>query len=97
MTARYFIYYRVDPEKVTQARSVLDHVLADVAQITGTQGRVLTRTDDQHTWMEIYEPVPDPVLFDAALSAALARHGFDHLLAHGGRRIVERFTALTES
>ena len=49
----------------------------------------LVRRDDPRTWMEIYEHVHDTRAFEAALAAAVLRHGVDAHVPDG--RHVESF------
>ncbi|KAB2970701.1 MAG: DUF4936 family protein [Zoogloea sp.] len=63
----------------------------DLRHRTGIAGRFLRKADDPWTWMEIYENVADPVVFDAALEQAVECHGLDRFLDEGGRRHIERF------
>ena len=84
----YFIWYRV-PGDAGLARVAVNAALADVARATGVTGRLCQRSDDPSTWMEIYEHVHDVHAFDAALAAAVIRHGVGVHIPDG--RHVERF------
>lgn len=92
----YYIYYKVDPARHVAARDAALRVIAAVRAACALEGRLLRRSDDPDTWMEIYENVPEPTALDAAMAAAVAATDFDALLARGGRRIVERFVAVAE-
>lgn len=92
MLLNYYIYYRVMPSEATRVRAVVDAVQSALRQDTGIAGRLLRRDDDPSTWMEIYEAVADPPLFEAALERLLAQHGFDGYMASDSRRHIERFT-----
>ena len=90
MTApvHYYIWYRV-PGDAGAARAAVNAVVADVARATGVAGRLCQRSDDPSTWLEIYEHVHDTRAFDAALAAAIIRHGVDAHIPDG--RHAERF------
>ncbi len=90
MTApvHYYVWYRV-PGDAGQARAAVNAAMADVARTTGVAGRLCLRLDDPATWMEIYEHVHDAPSFDAALAAAVIRHGVEAHAPDG--RHVERF------
>ena len=92
MLLNYYIYYRVAPSEAVRLRAVVGAVQSALGQDTGIQGRLLRRDDDPSTWMEIYEGVSDPLLFEAALGRLLAQHGFDGCMASDARRHTERFT-----
>ena len=87
----YYIYYRVAPPEAARVRAAVVAVQSALRLDTGIQGRLLRREDDPTTWMEIYEAVPDPVRFEAALTRLLAQHGFDGGMAPDSPRHMERF------
>jgi len=89
----YYIYYRVAPSAAARLRAVVDAVQLALHQDTGIQGRLMRRDDDPTTWMEIYEAVPDPARFEAALARLLAQHGFDSCMAPESRRHTECFVS----
>ena len=92
MLLNYYIYYRVAPSDAARARAVVGAVQSAMSQDMGIQGRLLRRDDDPSTWMEIYEGVADPRLFEAVLDRLLAQHGFDGCMASDSGRHTERFT-----
>jgi hypothetical protein len=91
MKSSYYIYYRVPAGNAVRARTAVSALQRELSDMTGIGGRVLRRRDDEVTWMEIYENVPDGVRFEAALSALVERHGIDTLLAPGSSRKQEVF------
>lgn len=93
----YYIYYTVAPAQLDHASVVGHAVIAEVARTCRIQGRLLRRSDDPLTLMEIYENVPDALALDRALEAALARHEFARVLVPGSRRITERFEPVPEA
>jgi DNA-binding transcriptional regulator YdaS (Cro superfamily) len=66
-------------------------MLPALARETGVQGRLLRRSEDATTWMEVYEGVTDCAAFERALAAAVERHDLRQLLAPGTQRHVECF------
>jgi hypothetical protein len=84
----YYVWYRIEGDAAA-VRAAVNGVLHDVSLACAVTGRVLVRRKDPTTWMEVWEPVTDPEAFEAALAAAVARHGLEALVA-GGRH-VERF------
>ncbi|MEF8792189.1 DUF4936 family protein [Thiohalorhabdus sp.] len=86
-----FVYYRMDPEKVGNAR--WSALFADVERRTGVAGRLYGPAPDGRTWMEVYEPVPGANRsgFEKHLSAAVAEVGMEAVLAPGEYRHVEAF------
>lgn len=93
----YYVYYRVLTAETARARAVVEAVQAVLGEDTGIRGRLLRRSDDPSTWMEIYEDVADPPRFEAALERLLAQHGFEACLAPDSRRHTERFTPFGSS
>lgn len=88
----YYVYYRSDADPA-EVRRIVEGVQRDLARETGVHGRLLRRADGTATWMEVYEAVADPAGFERAVAAAVARAGFERLLAPGERRHIERFVA----
>ena len=89
MQVGYYVYYRVALDQSERARRAVALLQEDVRGRTGVSGRLLHRRDDPATWMEIYEHVHDVHSFDAALDAAVSRHGVGVHIPDG--RHVERF------
>jgi hypothetical protein len=87
----YYVYYRVPPANAARARQAVDALQRDLSDQTGIAGRLLRRRDDESTWMEIYEDVPDGTAFEAKLAELAERHGFPGLLAPGSSRKHEIF------
>jgi hypothetical protein len=85
----YYVYYRVVPSEA--ARAVVAAVQSALREETGIQGRLLRRSDDPSTWMEIYEAVADPLRFEQTLDRLLAQHGFEGCIAPDSRRHCECF------
>lgn len=92
MSRNYYVYYRSDAAAAA-VHAAVTAMQAALAQATGVEGRLLRRVEDDGTWMEIYEGVADPERFERALEAAAADGRLEDLLAPGGTRHVERFTA----
>lgn len=80
-----YIYYRVRPEQEDGCRRGVAHLQAAL----GSSARLLRARDDPHTWMEVYENVPED--FAEALALAAARHDFNRFLAEGSQRHMECF------
>jgi hypothetical protein len=83
----YFIWYRIHAD-AAEVRGAVNGVLHDVSLACAVSGRLFVRREDPSTWMETWEPVTDPVAFEAALDVAVARHGLDKLI---DERHLERF------
>jgi hypothetical protein len=79
----YYVYYRIDPARLAEARSAVDELFALVARETGIQGRWMRRRDDPTTCMEVYEGVRDDQAFEALLERQSPKPGTD--------RHIERF------
>jgi hypothetical protein len=69
-------------------------LLANVKASTGIGGRLLVRTEDATTWMEIYEGVNRPEAFEAALADAVAACDFATIVVANSGRHIERFKSL---
>ena len=89
----YYIYYKVEATQIDATRTAATRIVADIARATGVSGRLMARTDDPFTWMEVYESIVDFDAFDRALGAAVEHTGICALLV-GGKRITERFESL---
>jgi hypothetical protein len=79
----YYVYYRVEPERLDAVRDGVHHLFDVLERATGVRGRWMRRRDEPATYMEVYENVAD----DAAFEALLAQAGG----ALGLERHVERF------
>jgi Domain of unknown function (DUF4936) len=90
----YYVYYRVPPANAERARAAVEALQRELSAATGVDGRLLRRRDDETTWMEIYESVPDGARFEAKLAELVARHGVLDLLAGGSSRRQEIFRPL---
>jgi hypothetical protein len=86
-----YVYYRVTGD-ARSARAAVATMMADLEARTGVAGRLLARTDDPSTWLEVYEPVHHPAAFGRALAVCVRRHGVA-AFAHDGQRHLERFRA----
>ena len=84
----YYVYYKFDPARVADLRTVVEKLFMQVNAATGIQGQWQRRRDDPSTFMEIYPGVTDPAAFDRALESALEQSGFSLL---GIQRVTEIF------
>ena len=82
----YYVYYRVDPARLSELRRAVENVFAVVARETGVRGRWMHRSDDPLTCMEVYEGVNDERSFEALLEREAAKLGVE--------RKVERFVCV---
>lgn len=88
----YYVYYRVRPGvDLDDAQASVRAMQSALAARTGVAGRLMERLGDATTWMEIYEPVADPVAFEAALESEAAAFRLAELIEPGSARHVERF------
>lgn len=94
MKISYFVYYRVAQPSQAATRATIERLLAHVKSTTGITGRLLVRTEDPSTWMEIYENIDSETAFEAALAAAVTDCGFTSIVAADSGRHIERFKAL---
>jgi len=79
----YYVYYRVEPDKLPALRERIEQILSTVERATGVRGRWMRRRDEPSTYMEVYEDVADERAFEALLERESAPLGLD--------RHVERF------
>ena len=87
----FYIYYRLGVQQASCADSRIQALFDTVEARTGVRGRLRKKLGEPPTWMEVYENVPDPEAFSAALEAAVGALRFDALLAPGAVRNTERF------
>jgi len=93
MSTSYYIYYRVPAGNAVLTREKVGALQRELSEATGIGGRLLRRRDDETTWMEIYESVPDGSHFERKLAELVERHGILALLAPGSARKQEIFRA----
>ncbi|KAA3653785.1 MAG: DUF4936 family protein [Proteobacteria bacterium] len=84
-----YVYYRVAPDRQTEAADAARRMLAAIEATTGIAGRLQRRADDALTWMEIYPSVADCAHFSAMLDDALQASGLRDCI--DGDRHTERF------
>lgn len=87
----YYIYYRVDPAKVTAYEPRIGELLAAVRKATGIAGRLMKKRGEPNLWMEVYENVVDGSKFEWALAEAVSRLEVQECLLPGTPRHVECF------
>jgi len=87
----YYVYYRVPSANAARAKEAVDALQRELSSATGVAGRLMRRRDDESTWMEIYEDVPDGARFEAKLAELAERHGIPGLLVPGSSRKQEIF------
>lgn len=64
----YYVYYKVDPERVAEVRRSVLRLFDRVERECGVRGRWMRRRDDATTYMEVYEGVADEQAFEALLA-----------------------------
>ena len=79
----YYIYYRVQADRVASLQDEVRQLFRVVEAATGVRGRWMRRRDEPATYMEVYEDVRDEKAFEALLARESATLGLD--------RHVERF------
>ena len=87
MAHSYYIYYRVEPTKVSTAESRVRELLSAVKQATGIAGRLLKKRGEPNLWMEVYENVMDETKFEWELADAVGKLRATEFLQSGGRHI----------
>jgi hypothetical protein len=75
VTTNYYVYYRVDPARLSELHAAIEELFRVVEHATGVRGRWMHRRDDPTTYMEVYEGVADEAAFDALLEREAAKLG----------------------
>jgi len=86
----YYVYYRVAPGSTAAARDAITQLLSRVSEETGIRGKLLTKRQEPHLWMEVYLDVQDGSAFEHALETHASTLRLEQYLA-GGQRFVECF------
>ena len=73
----YYVYYRVDAEKIGSLRVEIKKLFEELQKQTGISGRWMHRRDDPLTYMEVYEGVKDEAAFEALLERESAKLGLE--------------------
>jgi quinol monooxygenase YgiN len=76
----YYVYYKINPEKVAQLRGVVKALFEAIEKQCGVRGRWMHRRDDPSTYMEVYEDVKDAAAFEALLEREGAKLGVQRKL-----------------
>ncbi len=71
----YYVYYKLPPERVNEARSQVEALFSLIEKETGIRGRWMRRRDDPSTYMEVYEGVQDESALEALLEREDAKLG----------------------
>ncbi|HXM83689.1 MAG TPA: DUF4936 family protein [Burkholderiales bacterium] len=81
----YYVYYKLDPERLSELRPAIEALFKVVERELGVRGRWMRRRDDPATYMEVYEGVADEAAFEVLLDREGAKLGLP--------RKVERFVS----
>ena len=81
----YYVYYKLDPERLAELRPAIEALFKTVEREFGVRGRWMRRRDDPATYMEVYEGIADEAAFEALLAREGAKLGLP--------RKVERFVS----
>ena len=71
----YYVYYKFDPARVAEMRSLVESLFSEIEKQCGVRGRWMRRRDDPSTYMEVYEDVRDAAAFEALVTREGARLG----------------------
>jgi len=71
----YYVYYKIDPQRVEEMRPKVQALFSRLERDCGVKGRWMRRRDDPGTYMEVYEDVKDEKAFEALLEREGARLG----------------------
>ncbi len=91
--ASIYVYYKADPERLRDLRSVIEQLFAAIRRAEGVQGSWQRRRDDPTTYLEVYPDVQDLPRFEATLARECERLQIDRYLVPGGARRIELFVA----
>lgn len=73
MARAAYVYYRVRPDRATEAAARIDALLDALAPHCAHRPRRARRCDEAALWMEIYDGISDWQAFEAALAAEVRR------------------------
>ena len=73
----YYVYYRVDAERVDAVGPSVQKLFKTIEKETGIRGRWMRRRDDPSTYMEVYEGVADDKTFETLLEREAAGLGLE--------------------
>jgi len=73
----YYVYYRVDPERVDALRPAVEALLESIKLQTGVEGAWMRRRDEPTTFMEVYQGVTDEPAFETVLARESAALGLE--------------------
>ena len=76
----YYVYYKLAPERVDEARVLVESAFSLIEAKCGVRGRWMRRRDDSSTYMEVYEGVQDEAAFEALLEREGTRLGVQRKL-----------------
>jgi len=79
----YYVYYRVDADRVALLREQVQGLFRRIEAATGVRGRWMRRRDDSATYMEVYEEVREEGAFEVLLESEGSKLGL--------QRHIERF------
>ena len=91
MSVSCYVYYRVAPDRRTEASSAVRATIEEIRQRTGIAGRLMTKVDEPLLWMEVYEDVPDKAAFLDAMRLCVEHNAISRFLDGDNRRHTEVF------
>lgn len=71
----YYVYYKLEADRLPPARSLVMELLDKIEQQLGVRGRWMRRRDDPTTYMEVYEGVKDEAAFESLIEREGAKLG----------------------
>ena len=83
-----YVYYRLDPGRVTEAETVIRALMARTCR-TGIEAQLLKKRDEPLLWMESYSGIADAESFLRELSSIVDEYDVGIFL--NGERHVECF------
>ncbi|HUQ25638.1 MAG TPA: DUF4936 family protein [Burkholderiales bacterium] len=69
----YYVYYKLEPQRLPLARSLVNELFEKIEKQCGVRGRWMRRRDDPTTYMEVYEGVQDEDAFEAVMTSEGAK------------------------
>jgi quinol monooxygenase YgiN len=91
VSSSFYIYYRVDPDRIDACEKRIKELLAAVRKATGVAGRLMRKRGEPNLWMEVYENVTDSAKFEWELADAAERLKVQEFLQDGTTRHAECF------
>ncbi len=91
MSFSFYIYYKVDLARSSEAQQRSREFIAAVQNATQISGKLMKKRGEPALWMEVYEDIADAAGFETTLKQIAQNINVDEFLQSPAKRHIECF------